>query len=252
MKRLGFRCVTATAASARSSQNSSARSAKNIRPLEKKNLAVNCSAKISLKWIMVEISLYGNHTVLQIVIFQIGYIRYTKKLILIILVNFIFFIKLGRFYEIFWPVSRPLNFLGRRYFYRASFESYGLEIGHLASVITEGGSEGPAGSDGVFTKLTLTQLGSGKQDTNGPCILFPDMGSFGKFFLLYTAPQKLYFKLSDRFERCANSFFDNSLIALHSFSFTQKINDHSSLLSVRSIYKSDVPSSDFCTYIAVE
>jgi hypothetical protein len=30
-------------------------------------------------------------------------------------------------------------------------------------------------------------------------------------------------------------FFDNSLIALHSFSFSQKIKDHSSLLSVRSI-----------------
>ncbi len=28
-------------------------------------------------------------------------------------------------------------FLGRRYFYRATFESYGLEIGHLAAVITE-------------------------------------------------------------------------------------------------------------------
>jgi hypothetical protein len=148
----------------------------------------------------------------------------------------------------FWPVSRPLIFLGHRYFYRATFESYGLEIGHLAAVITEGGSEGllPAGSDGVFTKLTLTPLGSGKQDTNGPCIfLFPDMGSFGKFFLLYTAPKKLNFKLSNRFERCANSFFDNSLIALHSFSFTQKINDLSSLLRVRSIYKSDVPSSGF-------
>jgi hypothetical protein len=78
-------------------------------------------------------------------------------------------------------------------------------------------------------------------------------------FLLYTAPQKLNmgkslrertaqnalsFKLIDRFERCANSFFFNSLIALHSFSFTKKIKDHSSLLSVRSIYKSDVPSSD--------
>jgi hypothetical protein len=77
-------------------------------------------------------------------------------------------------------------------------------------------------------------------------------------FLLYTAPQKLNtvkslrertaqnarsFKLSDRFERCANSFFDNSLIVLHSFSFAQKIKDHSSLLSVCSIYKSDVPSS---------
>jgi hypothetical protein len=53
------------------------------------------------------------------------------------------------------------------------------------------------------------------------------------------------FKLSDRFERCANSFFDNSLIALHSFSFTQKIKERSSLLSVRSIQKSDVPSSAF-------
>ncbi len=31
----------------------------------------------------------------------------------------------------------PLIFLGRRYFYRATFESYGLEIGHLAAVITE-------------------------------------------------------------------------------------------------------------------
>ncbi len=40
-------------------------------------------------------------------------------------------------------------------------------------------------------------------------------------------------------------FFDNSLIALHSFSFTQEIKDHSSLLSVRSIYKSDVPSSEY-------
>jgi hypothetical protein len=38
-------------------------------------------------------------------------------------------------------------------------------------------------------------------------------------------------------------FFDNSLIALHSFPFTQKINDHSSLLSVRSFHESDVPSS---------
>jgi hypothetical protein len=36
---------------------------------------------------------------------------------------------------------------------------------------------------------------------------------------------------------------DSSLIALHSFSFTQKIEDHSSLLSVHSIYKSDVPTS---------
>ncbi len=62
--------------------------------------------------------------------------------------------------------------------------------------------------------------GSGKQDTNGTYILFPVMGYVRTFF------------------------FDNSLIALHSFSFTQKIIDHSSSLSsVRSIYKSDVPSS---------
>jgi hypothetical protein len=39
-------------------------------------------------------------------------------------------------------------------------------------------------------------------------------------------------------------FFDNLLVALHSFSFTQKIKDRSSLLSARSMYKSDVPSSD--------
>jgi hypothetical protein len=38
-------------------------------------------------------------------------------------------------------------------------------------------------------------------------------------------------------------FYDNSLIALQSFYFAHKIKDHSSLLSVRSIYKSDVPSS---------
>ncbi len=86
---------------------------------------------------MVEISLYGNHTVLQIIIFKIGYIRY-PKIILIILVNFLK-IKLGRFYEIFCPVSRPLIFLGRRYFYRATVESHSLEIGHLAAVITEVG-----------------------------------------------------------------------------------------------------------------
>ncbi len=60
------------------------------------------------------------------------------------------------------------------------------------------------------------------------------------------------FKLSDRFERCANSFFDNSLIALHSFSFTQKIKDHTSLSSVRSIYKSDVPSSGISWCISAE
>ncbi len=48
-------------------------------------------------------------------------------------------------------------------------------------------------------------------------------------------------------------FFDNSLIALrlHSFSFAQKIKDHSSLLSVRSIYKSDAPSSGVLNYCLV-
>ncbi len=46
-------------------------------------------------------------------------------------------------------------------------------------------------------------------------------------------------------------FFGNSLIALHSFSFAQKINDRSSLLSVRSIYKSDVPSSEKLVYPCV-
>jgi hypothetical protein len=40
-------------------------------------------------------------------------------------------------------------------------------------------------------------------------------------------------------------FLNSSLIALHSFSFTQKIKDHSSLLSVCSIYKSDAPSSAY-------
>jgi hypothetical protein len=29
------------------------------------------------------------------------------------------------------------QFLGRRYFYRTTFKSYSLEIGHLAAVITE-------------------------------------------------------------------------------------------------------------------
>ena len=43
-------------------------------------------------------------------------------------------------------------------------------------------------------------------------------------------------------------FLDNSLIALHSFSFAQKIKDHSSLLSVRSIHKSDVPSTVKCIW----
>ncbi len=47
-------------------------------------------------------------------------------------------------------------------------------------------------------------------------------------------------------------FFANSLIALHSFSFAQKIKDHSSLLSVRSCYKSDVPSSGVCTVKCTE
>ncbi len=46
-------------------------------------------------------------------------------------------VNLTGFYEIFLPVSRPMIFLGRKYFYRATFESYGgLEIGHLAEVVT--------------------------------------------------------------------------------------------------------------------
>ncbi len=65
--------------------------------------------------------------------------------------------------------------------------------GHQSAVITEVRVWPLADSDRVFTKLTLTPLGSGKQDTNGPCILFPDMGSFGKFFLLYTAPPNFFF-----------------------------------------------------------
>jgi hypothetical protein len=42
--------------------------------------------------------------------------------------------KLGRYYEI-RPLSRRLIFLGRKYFYRASFEFCGLEKGHLAAVV---------------------------------------------------------------------------------------------------------------------
>ena len=38
-----------------------------------------CKNFLEVELIIVEISLYGNHTVLQIVFFQIGYIRYTKK-----------------------------------------------------------------------------------------------------------------------------------------------------------------------------
>jgi hypothetical protein len=57
------------------------------------------------------------------------------KVILMIVVNFNgIFVELGHFYEIL-PVSRPLIFLGCKYFYRATFEFCGLEIGHLAAVI---------------------------------------------------------------------------------------------------------------------
>ena len=42
-------------------------------------------------------------------------------------------LKLGRHHEI-WPLSRPQIFLGRKYFYRATFELCGLEISHLAAV----------------------------------------------------------------------------------------------------------------------
>jgi hypothetical protein len=51
-----------------------------------------------------------------------------------ILANFTgIFVELVRFYEI-WPISRPLIIPGRKYFYKAIFESCGLEIGHLAAV----------------------------------------------------------------------------------------------------------------------
>jgi hypothetical protein len=47
-----------------------------------------------------------------------------------------FLLKIGRYCEI-RPLSRSLNFLGRKYFYRASFEFGGLEKGHLAAVVLE-------------------------------------------------------------------------------------------------------------------
>jgi hypothetical protein len=47
-----------------------------------------------------------------------------------------FLLKIGRYYEI-RPLSRSLNFLGRKYFYRASFELCGLEKGHLAVALKE-------------------------------------------------------------------------------------------------------------------
>ncbi len=80
------------------------------------------------------------------------------------------------------------------------------------------------------------------------------MGSFGKIFLLYTslsertAQNAHSFKLSDRFERCANSFSWTIRLS-HSFSFAQKIKDHSSLLSVCSSHESDVPSSEQTTTV---
>jgi hypothetical protein len=90
------------------------------------------------------------------------------------------------------------------------------------------------------------------------------MGSLGKFFYYILPPPKkknlnMDTSLRERTAQNARSFklsdvrtlsFDNLLIALHSFSFTQKIKDHSSLLSVRSIYKSDVPSSANFYYLA--
>jgi hypothetical protein len=60
-----------------------------------------------------------------------------------------------------------------------------------------------------------------------------------------TAQNARSFKLSSVLRDVQTLFYDNWLIAQHSFSFTQKIKDHSSLLSVRSIYKSDVPSSGY-------
>ncbi len=55
-------------------------------------------------------------------------------------------INLTGFYEIFWPVSRPMIFLGRKYFYRATVESYGLEV------VTEVRVRGTAGSNAVLQK----------------------------------------------------------------------------------------------------
>jgi hypothetical protein len=50
-----------------------------------------------------------------------------------IVVNFTgSFVKLGHFYEIL-PVTRPLIFIGRKYFYRTTFEFCGLEIAKLAT-----------------------------------------------------------------------------------------------------------------------
>jgi hypothetical protein len=49
-------------------------------------------------------------------------------------VSLAFLFKLGRYYEI-RPLSRRLIFLGRKYFYRASFELGGTEKGHLAAVV---------------------------------------------------------------------------------------------------------------------
>jgi hypothetical protein len=45
-----------------------------------------------------------------------------------------FLLELGRHYEI-WPHSRPQIFLGRKYFYRAFFESCVLEISHMAAML---------------------------------------------------------------------------------------------------------------------
>ncbi len=103
---------------------------------------------------------------------------------LMILVNFTgIFVKLGRLLLWnFWPVSRPLIFLGRKNFY------YILPPIILQTCLHRSESE--------LLKMHALLL-------------------------------------------------DNSLNALHSFSCTQKIKDHSSLLSARSIYKSDVPSSGY-------
>jgi hypothetical protein len=45
-------------------------------------------------------------------------------------------LKLGRNYEIWrWATFSAADFLGRKYFYTAIFESCGPEFGHLATVI---------------------------------------------------------------------------------------------------------------------
>ncbi len=152
----------------------------------RKNLAANCSAYISLKWTWL-------------------WLRY-QKIIKMNLVNFTgIFVKLGRFYEIFWPVSRPQVFL-QGYFWvirprnwppgSSDYWSEGLRD-YLRLAPTFWNTLGAGLGLYLCHKWCgppahiLTTLGSGKQDTNGPCILSPVLGHgfFCKiFFTLYCPP----------------------------------------------------------------